>query len=110
VLGNLTSQVEARKRRADLQSAGEEYSGRVEEELRSHGVVVAIHDDDVLVSGITIIDLLATERAVRSPTVRAGLDISELTCGEAGRSHLVAQPQTERGCSICQHARLVRGD
>jgi hypothetical protein len=63
VLGNLTSQVEARKRRADLQSAGEEYSGRVEEELRSHGVVVAIHDDDVLVSGITIIDLLATERA-----------------------------------------------
>jgi hypothetical protein len=100
----------------DLQGAGEEYSCGVEEELWPHRVVVAIHDDDVLVPGIAVVDLLTAEwrgggragrmgRKVRSECVREGL----LTYGMEERSRLAGRPQTVPGYNICRRVRLATG-
>jgi hypothetical protein len=65
------------EREVDLQGAGEEYSCGVEEELWPHRVVVAIHDDDVLVPGIAVVDLLTAEWRGGGRAGRMGRKVKE---------------------------------
>jgi hypothetical protein len=46
------------ERRANLQCAREKNASGVKEKLRSHCVVISIHDDDILVARVSIKDLL----------------------------------------------------